>query len=107
MGLTIDQIPKISEIKEWLEKQYPYSCYFTEEKLGRDFGVDHKIPVARGGSFMLDNLCITSMFINGAKGVMTEEEFKQLLKIISTWEDKGKSLLVRLRSSNTMFGGKK
>lgn len=96
-------IPSRKEIQEWLHKQKPYTCYFTGELLDRDFGVDHKQPLARGGTYDLDNLCITSPFINAAKGAMTEEEFRSLLDCISTWENKGKELLVRLRASNIYF----
>lgn len=106
-GADLTTVPSRDAIKEWLEQQSPLICSFTKEKLDREFGVDHIVPVARGGAYSLDNLCITSSFINGAKGAMTGEEFKQLLKTISKWEDKGKDILRRLRSSNTMFGGRK
>ena len=106
-GADITTVPSRDAIKEWLEQQSPLICSFTKEKLDREFGVDHIVPVARGGSYSLDNLCITSSFINGAKGAMTGDEFKQLLKLTSKWEDKGKGLLSRLRASNNMFGNKK
>lgn len=106
-GTDLNEVPKVPEIIQWLDKQTPFTCFFTGEKLGREFGVDHIVPVARGGSFKLDNLCITSPFINGAKGTMTGGEFIGLLNLIKSWDDNGKDLLRRLRSSNTMFGGKK
>lgn len=100
-GADLTTVPTIKEIQKWLESQYPYKCYFTGESLDRQFGVDHIVPVSRGGTFDLKNLCITSPFINGAKGTMTETEFKALLKLIWKWEDKGKQLLQRLVVSNT------
>ena len=104
MGVDIKEVPSRLDIIDWLNKKYPYTCYFTGEALDRKFGVDHMIPIARGGSFGLSNLCITSPFLNGAKGAMTVDEFKQLLKLISKWEDKGKGILARLQVSNSMFG---
>lgn len=107
VGANLEELPSLKEITAWLNEQSPFKCFFTGQELQREFGVDHIVPVARSGSFKLDNLCITHPFINGAKGAMTGEEFIQLLELISTWEDQGKDILRRLRSSNTMFGGKK
>ena len=103
----IKEVPSVKEIVDWLDKQVPFTCFYTGEKLEREFGVDHIVSLTRGGSFRLDNLCITNPFINGAKGSMTGDEFKALLELISTWEDGGKEVLRRLRSAGTMFGGKK
>lgn len=102
-GVSLDEIPKSTEIASWLQTQLPFKCFFTGQDLGRDFGVDHKVPIARGGSFSLDNLCITNISINGAKGVMTSEEFSALLKVVLKWEDKGEALLRRLMLSNVTY----
>ena len=106
-GISADHVPKVNEIIDWLDSQKPFTCFYTGEKLERDFGVDHIVSLARGGSFSLDNLCITNPFINGAKGSMTGDEFKALLELIRTWEDGGQEVLRRLRSAGTIFGGKK
>ena len=106
-GVDVKEVPTVKEIIDWLDKQVPFTCFYTGEKLEREFGVDHIVSLTRGGSFSLDNLCITNPFINGAKGSMTGDEFKSLLDLISTWEDGGKEVLRRLRSAGTMFGGKK
>ena len=98
-------VPTAKEIRQWLDTQQPFTCYFTGDALGRDFGTDHIIPTARGGSFGLDNLCITSTRLNSAKGTMTGKEFKDLLKLIGKWDDNGTELLTRLVASNAMFKG--
>ena len=38
-----------------------------------------------------------------AKIQYADIEFKQLIKLISTWEDKGVSMLTRLRLAGTIF----
>jgi len=65
--------------------------------------VDHRIPISRKGSWAFNNLGITSRFHNNVKGQLTEQEFRQLLKLISKWEDKGEHLLKRLASSSIIF----
>lgn len=98
---------KASEIKTWLESQKPFKCYYTGEAVEEDsLGIDHKTPISRGGTFDFDNMVVTSKYVNGAKGDMTDEEFWELLNVIVKWEDKGKSLLIRLRVSGSMYKGK-
>lgn len=62
--------------------------------------IDHKIPLQRGGTNSLDNLCLASASMNRAKGTLTHTEFIDLLALINTWEDKGKSLLTRLKQGH-------
>lgn len=101
---VVAKLPSAGEIRDWLNKQRPFSCYYTGVEIkDSDIGLDHKIPIARGGSYDLNNIVVTSKIVNGAKGDMTDLEFKQLLKLISKWEDGGKSVLIRLRASGGMF----
>ena len=89
--------PSKSEIKEWLSKQ-PLECYYSKEPITlAGCHVDHKKPLGRGGNNSLDNLCLTTPKANTEKGTMNEEEYRQLLELTSTWEDKGKQLFRRLR----------
>lgn len=104
LGVEPLGLPSAPEIRAWLDSQKPYKCYYTAENISeKDIGLDHKVPIARGGTYSLDNVVITSKAINGAKGQMTEEEFRQLLKLISYWEDGGKNLLMRLKASGHIF----
>lgn len=89
--------PTIEKIKAWLEGQ-TLVCYYSGEEVSLwEMHIDHKIPPFRGGDNGLANLCIASAKMNSSKGQMTEREFKSLLKLISTWQDKGEKLLIRLR----------
>lgn len=92
------KIPTAKDLQKWFEEQFPLHCYYTNEALSiYDINVDHKQPLTRGGTNDIDNLCVTSSHLNSAKGKMNEKEFKELLELISTWEDSGASLLSRLK----------
>jgi len=89
--------PKTEEILEWLLNT-PLVCYYSGEPLDLfKMHVDHKTPLVSGGTNELTNLCLASHHMNTAKGRMNEEEFLQLLELISHWEDRGQSLLRRLK----------
>ena len=104
IGISPDTIPTREEIQEWIEALIPFKCYITGVPLTKsEIEVDHKEATSRGGGFGLDNVGLTSKYYNSAKGDMSEKEFKQLLKLIDTWKDKGKSVLKRLRTSNNIF----
>lgn len=106
-GVSPDTVPQSKEILKWLESKVPLVCEYTGELLSEDnFGVDHRVSVFKGGGFSLENLAITSLKINGAKGDLSEEEFRQLLNLVQLWEDKGVRLLRRLVWSNSMFSPK-
>jgi 5-methylcytosine-specific restriction endonuclease McrA len=95
-----ENTPTRDEIEKWLIDQEPLVCHYSGEPLSiLDITIDHKIPSSRGGSNSFSNLCIASHHMNLAKGSMTEEEFFQLLNLVSNWEDKGKTLLSQLKRS--------
>lgn len=97
-------MPTTAAIEKWLRRNHPFKCYYTGEELDWQIQIDHKIPISRGGKWALSNLCITSGILNSAKGTMTDLEFKQLLGVVLTWEDKGKILIQRLAASFN-YGG--
>lgn len=89
--------PLKQDIKDWLLTQ-PLVCHYSGVPVDLfDIVVDHKIPVNRGGTNCFSNLCITNHKHNTSKGWMTETEYKDLLKLVTSWEDKGEGLLKRLR----------
>lgn len=101
-------LPDIDGLTNLIKEQLPKGCYYTGVFIDEnDFGIDHKIPLARGGDNSLLNLCAVAKSTNNSKGALTDLEFFELLKLISTWEDKGVGLLKRLRMSGGMFGRKK
>lgn len=89
--------PTAKELEQWLTKKQ-YICYYSGEELTIDsLTVDHKIPLNRGGTNEINNLCICSNHMNTAKGTMTSEEFIELLLLINKWDDNGARLLRRLK----------
>lgn len=100
-----DDTPTIPEIETWLTK-WDGKCYYFKTNIGLlKCHIDHKIPIKRGGTNEFKNLCVTHPHANLAKGDMTETEFNQILRIISKWDDKGKSLLNRLKQGK--FSGRR
>jgi 5-methylcytosine-specific restriction endonuclease McrA len=57
----------------------PYLGVFGEKLTAKNFSLDHATPISRGGSHQLDNLIVCSRSGNLAKGIMTREEFNELL----------------------------
>lgn len=103
-GHSLDEVPTRADIQKWLEEQDPIKCYITGTFISNEVvELDHKTPLVRGGKFDLDNVGATSRYFNNVKGQMTEKEFRQLLKTVSKWEDKGAALFKRLMSSNHIY----
>ena len=94
--------PSTDDLTTWLQAQ-PLICAYTSEALTLDtLEVDHRVPLARGGSHDLANLCLTSRPANRAKGTMTDQEFADLLRTVGGWDDQGRELLKRLRNSSSI-----
>jgi 5-methylcytosine-specific restriction endonuclease McrA len=53
-------------------------CTYCKRQLG-DYHVDHMIPLARGGSNGLENICLACPDCNRKKNTKTAEEFKRVL----------------------------
>ena len=107
-GLPLDDVPSRADIQVWLEEQHPVKCYFTGGFISTEVvELDHKHPLSRGGSLKLENVGITSRWYNNIKGQMSEREFRQLLKLVSKWEDNGDALFRRLSASNNMYSRKR
>jgi hypothetical protein len=102
---NMESIPMPKVIAAWLEIQpqiiksgrlYFY-CYLTNDLIPVDkIEIDHLVPVVRCGNYSTDNLGVTSKKLNAAKGIRTEKEFKALLDLIASFDDKGKSIIADL-----------
>lgn len=99
-----DTTPSIKDLHKWLSLD-SFTCYYSLQPLTlEEINIDHKIPLQRGGTNHLTNLCYCTYEMNSAKGVMTECEFRELLELTKSWEDKGEYLLRKLRMGGTIFG---
>jgi 5-methylcytosine-specific restriction endonuclease McrA len=93
----------VSDMKSWVVK-CPKSCHYCEIKLTeKTFGVDHALPLARGGTNDISNLRQCCQNCNTIKGALTEEEYASLRELCSTWEDGGTFLFARMKRGNKFF----
>jgi hypothetical protein len=105
LGVDVALVPSRESVLEWLSAIDIPVCYYSKTPISRDVvEADHLEPISRKGSFSLSNVVLTSRFYNQVKGDLNDKEFFQLLNTVSDWEDKGKSLMIRLISSNRRFG---
>ncbi len=101
------EIPSVTSIEDWF-KSLPdnaWVCYYSGEPLSiRDFSVDHKIPVSRGGTHDFTNIALCTKNMNYAKGPLNDTEFKDILNTISNWDEDSRSkFLMRLANSMKWF----
>jgi 5-methylcytosine-specific restriction endonuclease McrA len=54
-----------------------YFCFYCKGRLGSDFHVDHKIPVAQGGDHAFDNFVLACMPCNQEKHAKTIGEYRE------------------------------
>lgn len=50
-------------------------CFYCEAGIRHSYQIDHMVPLSRGGSNGIDNLCCTCRSCNTSKGAKTVEEF--------------------------------
>lgn len=51
---------------------------------------DHMLPLSRGGTNTIDNICIVDRDINRAKGTQTISEFVAMCREVVAWMDGGR-----------------
>lgn len=57
------------------------TCYYCNKPLTKqDIVFDHKIPLSKGGSHTIDNICICCSDCNNLKGIRTDTEFYTFLQ---------------------------
>ena len=98
--LPPESIPTINEVEAHLRCQ-PLECIYCRRQLGTSkrgkIHMDHKLSISRGGDAALHNLALACHRCNKIKGECSESEFRDLVQLVSYWEDKGKSLFTRLQ----------
>ncbi len=96
----------IKQLEKLLNHEH-FICFYCLKELTLDeISCDHKTPLSRLGTNEISNLCLCCMDCNGVKAEFTEEEFRNLMEFLKTWEDKGKYLFTRLRRGGMIFGRK-
>jgi 5-methylcytosine-specific restriction endonuclease McrA len=65
---------------------------------------DHATPTSRAADYTLGNLAVCCGRCNEAKGLLTAEEFRQLLVLLRTWHPRaGADVLGRLRAGGRRY----
>ena len=76
--------------RELLFKEQRGKCMYCGKKMGLAyFHVDHKSPVARGGSNSISNLQLLCAPCNTRKGARTDGEFRRQYKLTPSRQAKG------------------
>lgn len=71
------------QILQLVESQ-EYRCAITKRALTPESAsLDHIIPLSRGGSHSIENLCVVDQQVNAAKGSMTTDEFVALCREVA------------------------
>lgn len=72
------------------------------------FTLDHLIPTSRVANYSLSNLTVCCKICNEAKGILTHEEFEDLLSTMAFWNPRAKiDILARLRAGAARCAGKR
>lgn len=72
------------------EAQQLPCCYCGVTLTDSNWSCDHATPTSRDGSYNLWNLEICCSNCNTTKGILTHEEFSQLLAIMSDWPSRAR-----------------
>lgn len=76
------------------------SCRYCGDRLSpATFSLDHRTPVARGGSFSQENLQVVCLKCNQAKGNLTSSEYQQLNDMLGSWPKEAKADVLRRLSA--------
>jgi 5-methylcytosine-specific restriction endonuclease McrA len=70
----------LAQAKTTMLQDQRQECYYCHSLLLlKDATIDHKKPLARGGTHSLENLCASCHSCNNLKSHMTEEEYRELM----------------------------
>lgn len=77
-----------AQIMRLIEEQ-EYKCALSGVELTpKDAALDHKMPLARGGSHTIDNAQVLHADVNRAKGSLTNDEFIAMCRRVALHMDK-------------------
>jgi 5-methylcytosine-specific restriction endonuclease McrA len=90
----------LKDLRELVSASLGDGCPYCGTTLSpASFQLDHKDPVSRGGYHSIKNLAVCCRPCNEAKGVLSGEEFSELLSLTRSWLPRiRQDLLGRLRA---------
>jgi 5-methylcytosine-specific restriction endonuclease McrA len=72
-----------------------------------DWVFDHAVPPCRSGTYRLANLRLACRSCNESKGLLTADEFRELLQLLSGWHPRARAdLLARLKAGGRRRAGR-
>ena len=104
----------VVDLRELIADRICLPCpYMGTTVTVKDFSLDHKTPVSRGGLSSLDNLVVCSKGGTLTKGILTSEEFQALMAILDEFPQEARGDVIgRLKAGGAtkrlrFFGKKK
>ena len=73
---TFSQAERRSHGAKLANRDGGYICFYCKDKLGMDFHIDHKVPIAKGGNHALENLALACMPCNQEKHAKDIHEYR-------------------------------
>jgi len=90
-------------IKE-IGSKCPYcDTIMTAKKGNKKISYEHKKPIARGGLRTIDNLQFTCTRCNRRKGILTDQEYKELLGYLNQLEEDAKRYILKQLSMHSYW----
>ena len=81
-------------------------CPYCEERLTPRFvSVDHIQPRSKGGADSVENIQLSCLGCNYAKGNLTDSEFKLLMKFLADNPEIKKNVMPRLKAGGAVMHG--
>jgi 5-methylcytosine-specific restriction endonuclease McrA len=75
-GTVLTQGERRSYGRQLAEMDGGYICFYCKEPLTSDFHIDHKIPIAKGGTRSLENFALACMQCNQEKHAKDIDEYR-------------------------------
>ena len=67
------------DLRAWIRAKYEGRCCYCQKPVGRDFTIDHYLPLALGGTNARRNLRLACRPCNEAKADMSPKEWKAVM----------------------------
>jgi 5-methylcytosine-specific restriction endonuclease McrA len=75
-GTVLTQSERRSYGRQLAERDGGYLCFYCKEPLTSDYHVDHKIPIAKGGTHSIENFALACMQCNQEKHAKDLDEYR-------------------------------
>ncbi len=95
----------IDEMMSWMQTSHVCE-YCSQEIAPKDYSLDHRLPLARGGKNDYSNLHLVCKSCNSMKGQLTEEEFVLLRTFLKDKPEMEADITRRLKAGGGFIFGR-